>query len=423
MAQMGNPIDEQIWQRRLDRERKARKQAEMILEKKSLELFKANESLKRLNIQLKDSLLNNINALHESESEKFALFENASVGIAVCMGDRMFKLNNRLSQMLGKTERELTGRSILELIYHLDQDSFEKKINSLYLDNKAEFSHEARLIKNNNSTFWGQFNVSPIIDVLGSVKYYIFIIEDIQEKKNYEVKQEGLIEQLKEINSQLENFAHVVSHDLKAPLNGMNTVMMWIRNYMEKKGVDEEMSEYLLLVDDRVSKMYKLIEGVMEYSKVPHSDIGKEKISMMNVVKESIQLLSIPEHVEFKFSGDFPEIWANQLKFKQVFMNLIDNALRHNDKKRGLIEITAKETDQFWIFVVEDNGLGIPKRHLNKIFKIFNTLDTSGKHTGIGLALVKKVIEYYNGSISVDSVEGERTTFTFTIHKKTVTAP
>ncbi len=422
MAQM-NRMDEQIWRRRLDREIKARKQAESILEKKSLELYHANQDLKRLNAQLKDSLFDNINALQESESEKFALFENAAVGMVVCVEDKMFKVNQCLIEMLGGSERELTGRSIYELIYLDDRSEFCEKVDHLFDKRIEHFSHEARLKKKNGTIFWGHFNVAPIKHIVEGIKYHLFIIENIQETKNYETNQEALIGQLKEINGQLENFAHVVSHDLKAPLNGMNTVMEWIRKYMEKKGVDEEMKEYLLLVDDRVSKMYRLIEGVMEYSKVSSLDERREEVDVKEALDESIHVLNIPEHIQFKFSGVFPRIRANRLKLKQVFMNLIDNAIRHNDKKRGLIEIKAKQNDRFWIFVVEDNGKGIPQRYLNKIFKIFNTLDTTGKHTGIGLALVKRVVEHYKGSITVDSVEGERTSFTFTLEKATVNIP
>ncbi len=415
-------MDEQIWRRRLEREIKARKQAETIMEEKSLELYNANERLKKLNIQLKQSLMSNINALHASESENFALFENAAVGIAICLGDRMLKINQRLSDMLGYVERELSGKSIYETVYLNDREALEENTEALYNYEVSQISHEARLKKSNNMTFWAHFNVSRIKGGKG-MNYYIYIIEDVQEKKNYEVKQMALIEQLKEINGQLESFAHVVSHDLKAPLNGMNTVMMWIKQYMEKKGVDDQMKEYLLLVDDRVAKMYRLIEGVMEYSKVSQSDEKRELVNMGEALTETLQLLNVPNHMEIRSKGEFPEIWVNKLKMKQIFLNLIDNALRHNDKKRGLIEISAKENDSFWNFTVRDNGSGVPKRHLNKIFKIFNTLDTTGKHTGIGLALVKKVVEHYNGNITVDSVEGEYCKFTFTLNKDNVKKP
>lgn len=408
-------------QKKLAREIKARKEAERIMEEKSLELYYANEKLKKLNQELNKSLLVNIDALEESESEKFALFENAAVGVVFTINDKIIKINNTLTEGTGLNEEDITGSSIYSILYKNDIEGYQTKLNEIHSNLTSKFNIQARIKKANQSYLWCNFHVSNVVDVNGDSKYTMHIIENIQEKKTIKAKQETLISQLKEINSQLESFAHVVSHDLKAPLNGMHTVMGWIRKYMDKKGgVDDEMTEYIYLIDDRVRKMYTLIEGVMEYSKVSQLDEKKEYLCVKNVIEETLQLLTIPNHIQIRYKGDFPSITVNRHKLKQVFLNLVDNALRHNDKKEGFIEIRSKENVHYWIFEIEDNGVGIPNKYINKIFKIFNTLDTSGKHTGIGLALVTKIIEHYGGKISVDSVPSEKTIFTFTLDKDTV---
>ncbi len=407
--------------KRIDREIRARKEAERIMEEKSLELFYANEKLKKLNDELNESLSLNINALQESEIEKFALFENAAVGVIFTLQGKVIRTNHKIVEMTGKHERDIIGKSVLDLVYDDDVFNYESLLIQLHQKEIAQFNINLRLQKHNKALLWCNLYSSSVKTDDGVVKYTIHILEDIQEKKAIEAKQETLIAQLKEINNQLESFAHVVSHDLKAPLNGINTVMSWTRDHVKNLSIeDSELNQYFTLIEDRVRKMYKLIDGVMEYSKVSQGNEKREWVDVRQLAEETVQLISIPNHISIIFSGQFPTISVNKLKLKQVFLNLVDNASRHNDKKEGFIEINARENEHFWIFDVRDNGVGIEDKHINKIFKIFNTLDTSGKHTGIGLALVRKIVEHYKGRITVDSTLGQGTKFTFTLDKDTV---
>ncbi len=408
-------IDEQIerLKRRIQREVMARKAAEELLEQKSLEVFSANQKLQQVNSELNEALSANVKALNESEAERFTMFDHATSGIALVTQGRLVRINERLSSMLGLEERDVLEKPIIDFIFEEDRKLFKNS-------NSSNELVEIRLLRHPESMTWISVQSHPVKGQDGKYMYDVYMLDDIQQRKNAAARQELLVQQLQETNSQLEDFARIVSHDLKAPLNGIKTVIGWI-NESKASNLDEEFQNYLGLVTDRADKMYRLIDGVMQYSKAVNTE--DDQTSIFNVgkaVEEAAQFMVVPKHIKIRIHGEFPEIRANWFKTKQLFSNLIDNAIRHIDKPLGEISITCSSTPLYWTFRVTDNGKGIKKEHFNKIFKIFSTMDTSGKHTGIGLSLVSKIVEQYGGEIGVDSEFGKYTTFKFTFNKETV---
>ncbi len=414
---------EDVLLRRLKRERRAREAAEKIIEEKSAELYQVNQRLQAMNGELNKALSTNVNKLRQSQTENFALVENAVIGVLFYAEGRVVKMNPAFSEMLGYEGEDLYDIELVDFIFEKDMPVFDEIAVSIRKEVPTRLVKEIRLKTKNGNYLWTKVQTAPILDDEDIPKLHLFFVENIQKDKEYEAKQQSLIGELQEINDQLGNFAHVVSHDLKAPLNSVNTLLEWIREHHKQKPLDAEVHEFFELIGERIAKMYKLIHGVMDYSKVARGEEVKECFNVREAVEEAVSLITIPNHISVKFKGEFPTIHANPMKLKQVFMNLIDNASRHNDKKEGFIEIGASENDRFWIFTVEDNGIGIAKRHFDKIFKLFNTLDTSGKQTGIGLALVSKVVELYKGKVTVTSELGVGTTFELTLNKKMVQKP
>jgi len=223
---------------------------------------------------------------------------------------------------------------------------------------------------------------------------------------------------LEKSNKELRDFAFIVSHDLKAPLRGINSLVAWIISDYRGK-LDEQGEEYLSLLQSRANHMTNLIEGVLQYSRVDRIDDIRIETDLNILVSEIIDLLSPPSHIDVEIVGKLPSIVIERTRITQVFQNLISNAIKYMDKPHGKISISCTENGEFREFHVADNGPGIDKKYFDKIFQIFQTLTSADKleSTGIGLTIVKKIVEYYGGKVKVSSIVGKGSTFTFTLPK------
>ncbi|MBN2146166.1 MAG: substrate-binding domain-containing protein, partial [Anaerolineales bacterium] len=220
------------------------------------------------------------------------------------------------------------------------------------------------------------------------------------------------------VNKELEVFSYSVSHDLKAPLRAISQLASWI---VEDSGpqLDRDGQEKLLMLIDRVQHMHRLIDGILEYSRIGRVSEKATSIDLNEVVAELIRLLDPPDTVRIAVEGVLPTITGEPAHLHQVFQNLLNNAISYMDKPEGLIQIKAEEMDDGWLVSVADNGPGIEEKYHEKIFQMFQTLGTRKDldSTGIGLALVKRIVEKWGGKIRVESQVGQGSTFFFTIPK------
>jgi light-regulated signal transduction histidine kinase (bacteriophytochrome) len=216
----------------------------------------------------------------------------------------------------------------------------------------------------------------------------------------------------------LNDFAYIVSHDLKAPLRAIGSLVSWLKtDYVDK--LDEEGKKIINLLEQRTHRMYKLIEGVLNYSK-----IGRVKNNIIiqdtnEIVKGVIEELMPSTNFKFQVQQNLPVVQYEDVKYGQVFQNLISNAIKYNDKEIGIIRIGVTDLDNNWEFYVEDNGPGIEEQYTSKIFQIFQTLKPRDEYesTGIGLSIVKKIVELNGGFIRVESEVGKSCKFCFTVPK------
>lgn len=214
---------------------------------------------------------------------------------------------------------------------------------------------------------------------------------------------------------ELEQFAYVTSHDLKAPLRGISNLAGWIREDLE--GVlTEDTREQLDLLQDRVGRMQALIEGLLEYSRVGRSAGSHETVDTADLVAETIDSLAPPPGFVIDVAPDMPVLHTDRLHLGQVFANLIGNAIKHHGGDEGHVWISARDLGEHYEFRVSDDGPGIPAKYHDKVFMMFQTLATRdlGADTGIGLALVQKIVQEHGGSITLDSEKGNGATFRFT---------
>ncbi len=238
------------------------------------------------------------------------------------------------------------------------------------------------------------------------------MVEDLNEKTD-------LLEQstikLEAANNDLKDFAYVVSHDLKAPLRAISQLSYWVYNDY-KDVLDDEGKEQLLLITSRVKRMDALIKGILEYSRIGRIKTEKTWINTNEIVNETIESLLLPKNISVIFENNLPNINGDDTRVSQVFQNLIGNAIKFMDKPKGEIKIAVSDENKFWKFSIQDNGPGIEEKYYEKIFKIFQTLQSRDtlESTGIGLTLVKKIIHSNGGEIWVESIFGKETTFYFT---------
>lgn len=251
---------------------------------------------------------------------------------------------------------------------------------------------------------------------LDGLKLIDFI--DNQTKKIVDINQQRdhLLKNLEHQNQELNDFTHMVSHDLKSPLRSIDTLVTWLQEDNLSK-LDKTSVENIRLIRSNVEKMDALISGILEYSSVGKIRVEDYDVDLNYVVKEIISSIIVPDQITVTFEA-LPIVQGDKFRLQQVFQNIIYNAIKYNDKEKGFIKIRGYELDDYWKFSIEDNGKGIDKAYFKKIFKTFQKLQNDGDSTGIGLSIVQKIIAFYEGEIWVESKLTEGSTFFFTIKKK-----
>ncbi|MDO9033935.1 MAG: ATP-binding protein [Methanoregula sp.] len=242
---------------------------------------------------------------------------------------------------------------------------------------------------------------------------------DISDRKRMENFNAQLIHELENANNELKDFAYITSHDLKAPLRAIGSLSQWLyTDYNDK--FDEEGKVQLDLLVNRVNRMQNLIEGILEYSRVGRTREENETINLNMLIQEIIDSLSPPQNISVVIDTPLPTIYFDKTRIRQVFANLIGNAIKYMDKPQGEIHIGCMQDENNWKFSVKDNGQGIDKKYYDRVFQIFQTLHARDEveSTGIGLTIVKKIIEMYGGKIWIESELGTGSTFYFTIHEE-----
>lgn len=225
-------------------------------------------------------------------------------------------------------------------------------------------------------------------------------------------------EMLEDRNRELEQFAYVASHDLKAPLRAIANLSEWIEEDLSGQ-MPPENQQQLHLLRGRVHRMEALINGLLEYSRVGRVESPIERVSLSVLLDEVIDSIDPPDTFTITIPPDLPTLITKRLPLRQVFANLIGNAVKHHDRPDGQVRIGMKDLGDRYEFSVADDGPGIAPEYHRKIFMIFQTLQARDvkESTGVGLSIVKRIVETEGGTIRLDSEEGAGSTFYFTWHK------
>lgn len=225
--------------------------------------------------------------------------------------------------------------------------------------------------------------------------------------------QELLLSELALQNQELNDYAHIVSHDLKSPLRSIEALVSWLKeDYAERIGKVGQ--QQIDLIVTHLEKMDALITGILEYSSIDKEVHTERSIDLNILVQETLDIIQVPDHVQIQIHK-LPVITADRFKIQQLFQNIIGNAVSSIDKPQGMIDIIARRLDLAYQFEIRDNGKGINTAYFDKIFQVFQKLENNTIGTGIGLSIVKKIVSFYDGTIWLDSEEGQGTTFYFTL--------
>ncbi|WP_052694988.1 MULTISPECIES: sensor histidine kinase [Hymenobacter] len=223
---------------------------------------------------------------------------------------------------------------------------------------------------------------------------------------------------LEKRNQELDQFAYVASHDLKAPLRGVVTVMKWIEDELPHE-LSDQMRQYLEMMKGRLHRLEDLINGLLAYARAGRTQRQVEEVNVQQLVAE-VKELVVPVGFQVLTPEPLPTLIADRLSLQQVFTNLMGNAAKYHHQAAGTITVTSRDVGQCYEFRVQDDGPGIAPQFHEKIFLMFQTLRDrhTAESTGIGLSIVKKIIDEQKGTIHVESTEGDGAAFIFTWPKE-----
>ncbi|MHA1798350.1 MAG: PAS domain-containing sensor histidine kinase [Candidatus Helarchaeota archaeon] len=350
-------------------------------------------------------------ALRNSEAKYQDLYENAPIAyFSIDIEGNIIKANKEAEKFTGYKISKLKKMKIFDL--HVNEAKKKAKILFQKIREGIDFDNEEMIyLRKDGKKVYGLLSVNSIKDEKEGVIETRLVIIDINERKRME-------QELKLKIKELDEFAYIVSHDLKAPLRGISSLAEWLKEDYQDK-IDEEGNELINTMQSRVKRLSNLIDGILQYSRIGRKNIEKAKINAHQIVEDVIRSMYIPKNFEVRINGILPMIYYNEFQFQQIIQNLISNALKYMGKPSGTVTISCEEIPNFWKFCVRDTGQGIEKKHYERIFKIFQTLQPRDEieSTGIGLSIVKKVVELNGGKVWVESELGKGSSFYFTIER------
>lgn len=362
-------------------------------------------------------------ALKEGEAKYRALFESAIDTIILVNNDEIVDCNLATLKMFRGTREQLIYHKTWDFMPEfqtdgpLSKDMAKEKIRQA-LKGETLFL-EWRFIRCDGSAFDAELTFNTI--ALKGQKYFQAIIRDITERKQAAEQMKKLTQELERSNTDLAQFAYVASHDLQEPLRMVTSFVQLLQHRYQGK-LDKDADEFIFYAVDGASQMQRLINDLLKYSRVGTHGKMLEPTNCNIAVTHAISNLSktIKEADAVINIDHLPTISADYTQLVQLFQNLIGNAIKYHSKKQPEILIRATNKGNHWLFSVRDNGIGIDKDYIDKIFVIFQRLHNKSKYpgTGIGLSICKKIVERHGGRIWVESKPGQGSTFYFTIPNK-----
>jgi PAS domain S-box-containing protein len=363
--------------------------------------------------------------LAESEERKSAVLRSTLDSIITMDSDGVvLEFNPAAERTFGYKREEAVGQHLGDLIVpHRLRDAHRAGLARYIATGEARVLGqrlELPALRKDGSEFQSELTITRS-DINGE-QTFTGVIRDITQRKQQETEREQLIKALARSNQELDQFAYVASHDLKAPLRGIANLSQWIEEDLGET-LGGENKEQMEMLRGRVHRMEALIDGILQYSRAGRVKAKPEEIDTGVLVHDVVELMSPPDAVHIEVAPQMPTVRAEKIPLQQVFMNLLGNAIKHAGAIEPKIEISWQDAGPFYEFSVRDNGQGIAPQYHERIFGIFQTLEARDKveGTGIGLSVVQKIVEAKGGRVWVESEVGKGARFKFLWPKVEIT--
>lgn len=328
--------------------------------------------------------------------------------------NRIEWVNEGFMRLTGYDLVEVEGLKMYDFLADPETNSNTADDIKKHILEKQSYSGEVLKKHKNGRSVWLQETITPIFNDQGELSQFIHVESDITERKEAEEKMSAYYTYLEKANKELDKFAYVVSHDLKAPLRAISNLTTWIEEDIGKT-LSEDSRNHFDMIKGRVVRMEALINGILDYSRADRIKAPSSNVDVKALLEEVLEMLVQNDAIKIDLPESLPVIKTEKMKLQQVFSNLISNAIKHSDKETTEIKINVSEEINSYLFSIEDNGPGIDERFHEKIFVIFQTLQARDtfESTGVGLAIVKKIIDEMGGAIWIESEVGNFTRFMF----------
>jgi PAS domain S-box-containing protein len=350
----------------------------------------------------------------EALRESLDLFQNAMEhainGMALVAPDgRWLRANPSLCDLTGYTEDELQEMHLWQIVHPEEAAAVEADFRGLGDAKAPNVPIERRCMTRNGIEIPVLISDSLLVrDDSGRPLYAVVGFQDVSEQKHTEAV-------LRRSIGELEQFAYVVSHDLRAPLRAIRNLVGWIA---EDLGGESSLPQIVVknidLLRQRTDRLDALIEGILQYSRIGREVRETSELNPAQLIRDTWVLLGPTRRMSLRVDCTVPWLQASEVPLSLVIRNLMDNAIKHNDAPEGIVTVTVRAEEQWYRFDVADNGPGIPAEHRDRIFRIFETLqpkDATGT-VGVGLALVRKTVDQIGGRIEVlDNPDGRGALF------------
>ena len=376
-----------------------------------------SESLFQSNLQLHRELKER----NLAEEKYRNIFDNAIDGIFQSTPDgRFVSVNPAMAHMYGYESPEDMVRSVTDISSQLYvEPELRTDLRGRLAKGEQITGFESLEYRKDNSTFWTSMNVQAIRDTDGKTLYYEGTVENITPRKIVEAEREQLIQELAAKNTELEQFTYTVSHDLKAPIITIKGFLGFLEKDM-LEGNQEHVHNDAQRINDAVDKMHRLLTELLELSRIGRMMNAPEAIPFNDLARDAMDNVYgrlQARGVTVQTQPNLPIVHGDRQRLTEVLQNLLDNAAKFmGDQMNPTIEIGQRgEENGSPIFFVGDNGIGIAPEYQERVFGLFNKLDPKVEGTGIGLALVKRIVEVHGGRIWVESEAGKGSTFYFTL--------
>jgi PAS domain S-box-containing protein len=408
-----------------DRASKTRIELEEEIEELQVKLHDAEETLRAIHSGEIDAIVvedpNKVSQIYTMDGADRLyriLVEEMWQGVATITQDStIYYSNARLSKLLGISMEQVTGRKLKDFIHPDDVKLFNFILNSGL---KTIGQGELRIETKNDSIIHVLISIKTLPDLEGT---YV-VITDLSEQKHHEEvlktqkELKETLEELKRSNAELEQFAYIASHDLQEPLRMVSSFTQLLEKKY-KDELDDEAREYINFAVDGAKRMQVLINDLLAFSRVTSKTVDFTEIDLKELLGEVMFNLELDiEETNAQITCDtLPEIVGDYSQILRIFQNIIANSLKYRSEETPKVNISAHKEQGYWLFSIEDNGIGIEPQYFGQVFQIFRRLHTQDEYegTGIGLAITKRIVERHRGNIWVESELGKGSTFYFTI--------